>query len=76
MLVEKLNKMRLDNKNKWVFFHSVIDNKEIFYKAYNTYIQVLKIDQIDHAGACDIKVSQFKAHLNNAFNYHNMKGAQ
>jgi hypothetical protein len=72
IFTETFNNLRLANKDNWVFFHDMRQGKEISYKAFNTYIQVMRIDGINHAGSCDVKVSEFKAQIDKAFNYHDI----
>ena len=72
IFTETFNKLRLANKDKWVFFQDMRQGKEISYKAFNTYIQVMQIDEINHAGSCGVKVGEFKAQIDRAFNYHDI----
>lgn len=58
------NRERLANKNKWVWIDAVLDDgRAIQYKAYNTYIQIFRIDGISHTPAMGLTATQFKQHL-------------
>lgn len=61
---ELANKARLANRDKWVFINSILsDGRDVQYKAYNTYIQILKIDGVNYAQGMDERVAAFKTTL-------------
>lgn len=61
--IRYVNDQRLYNKDKWVFWQGTVSGKQIQYKAYNTWIQILRIDSIDYSSAMGLNVTQFKEHL-------------
>lgn len=42
--VKEVNKIRLANKNKWVFIYADVDGVEVFIKNYGTYLQRYLVD--------------------------------
>lgn len=60
------NRERKANKGKWVFLSEVVEGIKISYKAYDTWVQVLIIDNVKHSSPMDISVKQFNEFLNNA----------
>lgn len=59
--IKLANESRLSYKNKWVFINSILsDGRDVQYKAYNTYIQILKIDGVNYAQGMDERVAAFK----------------
>lgn len=60
------NRERKANKSKWVFLSEVVEGITISYKAYDTWVQVLIIDNVKHSSHMDISVKQFNEFLNNA----------
>lgn len=62
--IETANKERLANKNKWVWIETMLtDGRHIQYKAYDTYIQIFRIDGISHTPPMGLTATQFKQHL-------------
>lgn len=60
------NTKRKENTNSWVFINESVDNRNVQYKAFKTWIQILKIDGIDCSDSYpDRKVSEFINHLTN-----------
>lgn len=55
------NKARLANKDKWV----VLVEDGIEYKAFNTWVQIYRVDGFKYVGPTDCKVSEFKEFLVN-----------
>ena len=57
-LVDLINKLRLENKGKWYFFDDIINigNKKIHVKlkGIDTWLQIFKIDGIQHFSGMDI----------------------
>jgi hypothetical protein len=65
-----INKIRLQNKNKWYFIEVEVNNKIIQIKGYDTWIQIFKIndDRINYSSPMDFKVAEFKNYLTDIYN--------
>ena len=63
IFIKDINKLRLDNKNKWLFLRCEFDNKHIEIKLYNTWLQVYKVDGINYSNCMDRNIKQFKDDL-------------
>ena len=62
-LIKHLNTLRKANKEKWVYFRD--EELKISYKAFNTWIQILSIDNIRHSNNMESTVKEFNNFLNN-----------
>ena len=49
-LVKDFNKTRLANKNNWYYFQAKFKNNLLKFKAFDTWVQVLEVYQIDFNG--------------------------
>tara|TARA_R110000868_G_scaffold61150_3_gene185961 strand:+ start:511 stop:735 length:225 start_codon:yes stop_codon:yes gene_type:complete len=59
------NKMRLANKYNWVTLLEIVDGKAVIYKAYGTWIQILRIDGGPRSSsAMELNVREYKQFLN------------
>ena len=58
-----VNKLRLDNRDKWVFYSAVINGVTVDYKAFNTWVQLLKFDDINYASTIGFSVGDYKEFL-------------
>lgn len=67
--IKHINKIRLENKNKWYFYTGTVNNKHIQLKAYETWIQVLRINNVNFSSCMDISVKQFKDHISSSLNH-------
>ena len=72
-LLMYLNELRKHNPNKWVFFTCLVVNNEgayvrIEYKAFDQYVQVLRINGVDFAlgHTCESSVKAWKAGIASA----------
>ena len=63
-LITHLNTLRKANKEKWVYFRD--DELKISYKAFNTWVQILSIDNIRHSNNMGATVKDFNNFLDNA----------
>ena len=61
--IQKVNLLRLKNKGKWVQAIEMVEGKMVEYKAYNTWIQILRIDGMNYPSLMDLKVRDYTAHL-------------
>lgn len=57
--IDKVNKARKVYKGKWVQAVAIVDGKYVEYKAFNTWIQILRVDDIDHSGIADVLVLDY-----------------
>ena len=46
--IKLINTKRLEHKNNWFMECGVVNNKHFSIKAYNTYIQILDIDDVSY----------------------------
>lgn len=63
--VKHINGMRL--KKGWYCFEGVVCGKDVQIKGYNTWLQVFRIDGVNHANCSDRKVGEFKNDLSMPF---------
>ena len=61
--IKLANKKRLENKNEWIFLNEYVNEIPISYKAFNTWIQVIKYNGIRGGSAMNQNVSEFKKYL-------------
>jgi hypothetical protein len=61
-LINHLNKLRKMNKEKWVYFRD--EDLKISYKAFNTWIQILSIDNIRYSNNMESSVKDYLTFLN------------
>lgn len=69
LFFKEVNRLRLDNKNKWYWFSGTVEGIEIQIKAYNTYLQIFKANGVSFGGLCDLNVGDFKRELARPFTY-------
>ena len=63
-----INKLRLDNKNKWYYASEIVEGKTVALKGFGTWLQIFTVDGVDYANTMDCKISQFKQDLLKPFN--------
>jgi len=63
--IKLANKKRLENKNQWVFLNEYVNEIPVAYKAFNTWIQVIKYNGIRSGSTMNQNVSEFKKYLLN-----------
>lgn len=61
--VKTVNKLRLDNKNKWYYWQGEVNGKDVNLKGYGTWLQIFKINNWDCSNVMEQKVGEFKKHL-------------
>ena len=61
-----VNTKRKTTKNTWVFLGVIVDNKDVAYKAYGTWVQVLNVGNIRNGSAMDLNVKGYLSFLNDA----------
>ena len=63
------NKERLNNPNTWISRQDFINNKGIYIRSFDKYIQRLSINGIDHTPCMGLNVTEFKNAIEQALNY-------
>ena len=64
--VKRLNKVRLENKNFWVFADVNLNGSTFRFKFYNTWVQIAQTpDGLRGSSCMDISVKEFKQYLLN-----------
>ena len=58
--VKTINSLRLANKNKWYTWTGLVNGKMIQIKAYATWLQIFKVDNISVPTCSDSSVTEFK----------------
>ena len=66
--VKSVNKLRLNNKNKWYYWQGVVNGKNVSLKGFGTWLQIFNINGWNCANAMEQKVSCYKKHLENMVN--------
>jgi len=63
--IKETNKLRLSNKNKWVFIEIVGLKATVLIKSYNLWLQVFKTDseQILGEGCMNQSIAKYKTEL-------------
>lgn len=65
--IGRVNLLRQKNKGQWIALSEIVDGKMVEYKAFGTWIQILRIDGVNHSSPMGMNVKQYIQHLNNAF---------
>jgi len=63
--IKLANDKRLKNKNKWIFLNEYVNDFPISYKAFNTWVQILKYNGLNDSSPMNLNVSEFKKYLLN-----------
>ena len=63
--IKLANEKRLENKNKWIFLNEYVNEIPLSYKAFDTWIQVIKYNGIKDESTMNQNVSEFKKYLSN-----------
>jgi hypothetical protein len=61
--VKEVNRLRITNRNNWYTTACFVNGKIVRLKGFNTWIQVIRIDDYSCSGLMDISVKDFKAQL-------------
>lgn len=61
--VKTVNSLRLANKNKWYFLNGTVNGCNFEIKGFGTWLQVIKVNDINCANCMDQSVAEFKNHL-------------
>ena len=70
-IFKMVNKIRLEDKNQWYQVLAIVDGKEVKLKGYGTWLQIFKVDDIDHGCGADVSVKEFKNKLKEGIEYEN-----
>ena len=63
--IKQVNATRLKNKNKWFYITETVENRPVYIKCYNTYLQIFRISGINKAsGLMEQSVKDFNQELN------------
>jgi hypothetical protein len=66
--IKQINKLRLDNKNKWIFVTVNLNGLNYKFKFYDTWIQIAENPEGRRSSsAMDISVGEFKNYLKKFF---------
>lgn len=61
IILSVIDNARKTNKNKW--YSGSIHGGSIQYRGFNTWLQVLNIDGIDHSSTMELSVKEFRKHI-------------
>ena len=61
--IKTVNSVRLQNKDKWYWWTGTVNGKSVELKAYNTWLQIFRIDGVNYSGQMDISVKQLKQYM-------------
>ena len=61
--VKAINSLRLNSKGKWYAWVGIVEGKKVELKGFGTWLQILRVNGLNHAPCPDIPVSRFKEHL-------------
>ena len=68
--VKELNKARLANKNKWIFYRGNVNGRRVEIKTYDTgYLQIMRVDDLHHNAPMDMKVGAWKEFIEKSVNH-------
>ena len=67
--LKSIRKLRLANKNKWIFLTIHLGEKTFHAKTFNLFIQRLQCDDISHPDGSDLSAKQFDEKFLTAFTY-------
>lgn len=71
--IKECNTQRKANKTSWVFLKALVDGKLVEYKAYQTWVQVLRVDGVQYDSNMDISVKDYNAFLEDVFTWEKHK---
>jgi hypothetical protein len=63
--LKEINQKRLNNKDKWIFIQVTKGQDTILIKSYNTFIQIIRKNDINYQGGIDLKVVDWKKLIEN-----------
>jgi len=65
-LIKAINRERLANKNKWVFFTCLYNSEPLAIKLFDTWVQALDYKGVRHSSIMDLPVKGFNQFLTEA----------
>jgi len=63
VFINIVNKLRLDNKNKWFYASEIVEGKTVALKGFGTWLQIYIIDGVDYSNPMERSIKQFKEDL-------------
>lgn len=63
-----VNTKRLQNKGQWFTLRETVEGKTVEVKNYNLYLQIYRVDGIDHTPAMGINATAWKQAIKQPFN--------
>jgi hypothetical protein len=74
LFVDQLNKERLRHKQQWITYVGTVAGRSVSIKSFDTgYLQILRVNGIEHGGAMDLSVSGWKHVITKALQYQHPK---
>ena len=61
--VKVVNNIRLSNKDKWYTFVGEVEGKQVSLKAYGTWLQVFRVNEVSYANCMERTITEFKGDL-------------
>lgn len=61
--VKFINKIRLSKKNKWYYIDLNYNGKIYQIKAYNTWLQIFRSNNVNYGNCMDSGISAYKNHI-------------
>ena len=61
--VKEINTIRMANKEKWFTWSGMVNGYEVSLKAFNTWVQVIKVGMVKESGPMDCTPKEFKKFL-------------
>lgn len=58
-----INRLRLDNKNKWYYWQGIVNNKQVSIKGHNTWLQIFDVNGYRCANNMGQSVTDYKSHI-------------
>ena len=69
--IKMVNKIRLEDKNKWYWLLAIVDGKDVKIKGYGTWLQIFKVNDIDFGWGAEVSVKDFKQNIREGIEYEN-----
>ena len=64
-----INKVRLQNKNKWYYIELYFNDSTYSIKAFNTWMQIFSNGKSNYSNCMDEKITEFKNHITKVLSY-------
>ena len=63
--LKEIDQERLNNKDKWIFIQVSKNQDTFLIKSYNTFLQIIRKNDINYPGGIDLKVGAWKKLIEN-----------